>query len=65
MSMVPTEPGDYEVVTGRNYETGDPIVERFSNVTFSYGQSEDLQVMRGGLLVATFRWWDSIRLVEA
>lgn len=62
MMMMPSEPGDYEVESG--YADDGPKVHRFENVTFSYGQGEELQVLRGGLLVATFRWWDSIKLVD-
>lgn len=63
MMQMPTEAGDYEVMSGYDRD-GNPEAHRFENVTFSYGQGEELQVLRGGLLIATFRWWDSIKLID-
>lgn len=63
MSMVPSEPGDYEVVSGHDAD-GNPQSYRFENVTFAYGD-DGLRVLRGWQLVAVFRWWDAIRQVAA
>ena len=60
---VPIEPGDYIVQSGHDVD-GQLVEHRFENVTFSYTMDDSLAVMRGGTLIAQFRWWDSIRRID-
>lgn len=49
------EPGTYEIVSGDKTHTVDAD-------SFRYSDTNELEVMKNGQVVAVFRWWDSIRL---
>lgn len=47
------EPGTYEVAVNSEKHTVDVD-------SFRYGNNDQLEAVKGGNVVAVFRWWDSI-----